>query len=248
MDELKNNVAVITGGARGIGKACCFAFAREGAHIAFTYNSSEKEAAALKNDLGKLGVKAVAIKTNVRDFAQCKKTIEITLAELGRLDILVNNAGIIRDKALAMMELDDWKDVIDTNLGGTFNICRAAIYTLFKQKNGCIINIGSVSGITGLPRQVNYSAAKAGIIGLTKSLAKEVAQYGIRVNCVCPGFIQTDMIGGMKEEMKESFLKAIPLKRFGKTEEVADLCVYLASSKAGYITGEVIKIDGGMAI
>lgn len=248
MAELKDKIAIITGGARGIGKACCQAFSRAGAHIAFTYNSSEKEALALQGELESNGIKALALKADVRDLEQCKRVVEAAVKSFGRIDIVISNAGIIRDKALAMMELSDWKDVLDTNLGGTFNICRAAVYTLFKQKSGCIINIGSVSGITGLPRQVNYSSAKAGIIGLTKSLAKEVAPYNIRVNCVCPGFIQTDMIGAMKEEVKDAYLKTIPLKRFGKAEEVADLCVFLASSKADYITGEIIKIDGGMAI
>lgn len=248
MPELKDKVVIVTGGARGIGKACCRAFAAEGANIVFTYNSSEKEALELKTELEKTGGKAVFVKADVREFDQCKKVVEETLKEFQQIDIVVNNAGITRDKALAMMEPSDWKDVIDTNLGGTYNICRAAIYTLFKQKSGCIINISSVSGITGLPRQTNYSSSKAGIIGLTKALAKEVAGYGVRVNCVCPGFIQTDMVSGMKEELKDTFMKTIPLKRFGKAEEVANLCVYLASEKASYITGEIIKIDGGLAI
>ncbi len=161
---------------------------------------------------------------------------------------MVNNAGIVRDRALVMMTIEDWKEVIDTNLGGVFNMTRAAITTFLKRKSGCIINMSSVSGLTGLPRQANYSASKAGIIGFTKALAKEVSAYGIRVNAVCPGFISTDMVSAIPEKVKQELLKAVPMGRVGTPEEVAELCVFLASDKAAYITGEVIKIDGGLAI
>jgi 3-oxoacyl-[acyl-carrier protein] reductase len=184
----------------------------------------------------------------VRDYNHCRKLIEKTLEHFKQLDILINNAGITKDKALLMMTLDDWKDVIETNLGGVFNITRASITTLLKQKKGCIINVSSVSGLVGLPRQTNYSASKAGIIGFSKALAKEVAAYNIRVNVVCPGFINTDMLGSLREDFKKEIINSIPVKRFGEAEEVAHLCVFLASDKAKYITGEAIKIDGGLAI
>jgi 3-oxoacyl-[acyl-carrier protein] reductase len=184
----------------------------------------------------------------VRDYNQCRAVVEQTLEKFKVLDIVLNNAGITKDKALMMMTLEDWKDVIDTNLTGTFNMTRAAITTLLKQKKGCIINMSSVSGITGLARQTNYSASKAGIIGFSKALAKEVAAYNIRVNTVCPGFINTEIVAGLHENIKTEILNTIPVKRLGEVEEVASLCVYLASDKAGYITGEVVKIDGGLAI
>lgn len=190
----------------------------------------------------------MALQADVRHYEQCRAVVEKALKEYQRLDILVNNAGITRDKALMMMSRDDWDEVIETNLGGVFNMTRAGITTLLKQKKGCIINMSSVSGLTGLSRQTNYSASKAGIIGFTKALAKETAAYGIRVNAVCPGFIGTDMVSALPEQVKQGLLKAIPMGRVGTPEEVAELCVFLASENAAYITGEAIKIDGGLAI
>jgi len=248
MKEFKDKVVIVTGGARGIGRACCEVFADLGADIVFTYNHSEKEAAGLKKELEGRKAAVLALKADVRDYAQCKNVISETVNKFKKIDILVNNAGIIRDKALVMMEPADWQDVIDTNLNGTFNMTRSAIYTLLKQKAGCIINISSVSGMTGLARQTNYSASKAGIIGFTKALAKEVAAYNIRVNVVCPGFIETDMLSALKDEIKAEIVKGIPLKRMGSPEDIAYACAFLASDKAGYITGEAMKIDGGMAI
>ncbi len=248
MESIKGKTVIITGGSRGIGKACCLAFAKWGANIAFTYSKSKTEAQALAKEIEDLGVNCLSIQADVKDLAQCSAVIEETMKKFSRLDIIINNAGITRDKALFMMPKEDWQEVIDTNLGGVFNMSRAAITTLLKQKSGCIINMSSISGITGLARQVNYSASKAGIIGFTKALAKEVAGYGVRVNAVCPGFIETDMVAGLKEELKKEAVKTIPVKRFGQPREVADLCVFLASDSASYITGEAIKVDGGLAI
>lgn len=247
MDGLEQKTVIITGGSRGIGRACCIAFAKAGADIAFTYNKSEKEARDLEIELGKLNVKYLSLQADVKDYEQCVGVTRKTVEKFGKIDVLVNNAGITRDKALFMMAPEEWKEVIDTNLSGVFNMSRAVITGFLKQKSGCILNMSSVSGIIGLPRQVNYSASKAGIIGFTKSLAKEVAGYGIRVNAVCPGFIDTDMVKPLKAEYQQEIIKNIPLKRMGQAEEVADLCVFIASDKAKYITAETIKIDGGLA-
>ena len=244
MKELHGKTVIITGGSRGIGKACVAAFAKAGANVVFTYNKSRVEAAELK----KLGKRVISAKVNVRDFEQCRSVITGALRKFKKIDILVNNAGKTNDKALFMMTNDDWDDVIGTNLGGTYNMTRALITTFMKQKSGCIINMSSVSGLIGLPRQTNYSASKAGIIGFTKALAKEVAGYGIRVNAVCPGYIRTDMTNKIGDDIKQSVLNTIPAKRMGEPREVADLCVFLAGDKAAYINGEVIKIDGGLAI
>jgi 3-oxoacyl-[acyl-carrier protein] reductase len=246
--NLKKKVVIVTGGTRGIGKACCLAFAQEGAKLVFTYNRSEREAEGLVKELKELKVDSLAIQADVREYQACQRVVEESLERFKKIDILVNNAGIIRDRALVMMTLDDWKDVIETNLGGTFNMTRACITTFLKQKSGCIINISSVSGLVGVARQTNYSASKAGIIGFSKALAKEVAQYNIRVNVVCPGYISTDMVESLREDIKKEILNSIPQKRLGTPCEVAQLCVFLASDKARYITGEVIKIDGGLAI
>jgi 3-oxoacyl-[acyl-carrier protein] reductase len=248
MDELKGKTAIITGGSRGIGRACVLAFAEAGANVIFTYNKSAKEAEEVTAKVKKTGAASLSFQIDVRDYNQCRSVIEKTLEQFKEIDILVNNAGITRDKALMMMTLEDWKDVIETNLGGTFNMTRAAITTLLKQKKGCIINMSSISGMVGLARQTNYSASKAGIIGFSKALAKEVAPYNIRVNAVCPGFINTDIVSSLHEYIKKEILKTIPVKRIGETKEVADLCVFLACDKSNYITGEAIKIDGGLAI
>ncbi|MBN1824004.1 MAG: beta-ketoacyl-ACP reductase [Endomicrobiales bacterium] len=244
MNVLKGKTAIITGGSRGIGRACVLAFSKAGANVVFTYNRSKDEADALQ----KSAKNVVSVKTDVREYEQCRAVVNEALKKFKKLDVVVNNAGVNIDKALVMMTHDDWKTVIDTNLNGTFNMTRAAITTFMKQKGGCVINMSSVSGITGLPRQTNYSASKAGIIGFSKALAKEVAGYNVRVNTVCPGYIKTDMVDSLGEDVKKKILESVPQKRLGEPEEVADLCVFLASGKAGYITGEVIKIDGGLAI
>ncbi|MDD5195655.1 MAG: 3-oxoacyl-[acyl-carrier-protein] reductase [Candidatus Omnitrophica bacterium] len=247
MKELKGKTAIITGGSRGIGRACCSAFASAGANVVFTYNKSKKEAEELSKEIEAQGVRCLALQSDVKDYEQCKKVVATAYEKFSDVDILVNNAGIVRDKALMMMLPEDWKEVIDTNLGGTFNMTRAIITNFLKVKKGCIINMSSVSGLVGIPRQTNYSAAKAGIIGFSKALAKEVAAYNVRVNAVCPGYIETDMVKSLREDVKQEIVKYIPAKKIGKPEEVAQLCVFLASDKAPYMTGNAIRIDGGLA-
>jgi len=249
MKVFKGKTIIITGGSRGIGKACCLAFARQGANVVFTYNQNTHAAEEVKKEIlaGKSG-KCVGVQADVRDYGQCRQAVETAIAKFKKIDILINNAGIIRDKALLMMTQEDWKDVIDTNLNGVFNMTRALITTFLKQKSGCVINMSSISGLIGVARQTNYSAAKAGIIGFSKALAKEVAPYNIRVNVVCPGFISTDMVYSIPDAIQQEIVKHIPLGRLGTVEEISQMCLYLSSDKASYITGEVIKIDGGLAI
>jgi 3-oxoacyl-[acyl-carrier protein] reductase len=203
MNDLKNKTVIITGGSRGIGRACCLAFAKSGANVVFTYNKSLKEAEKLNAEIKMFGAGCLAVQADVRDYEQCRKVVEAAITDFKEIDILVNNAGVAKDKSLFMMLAEEWKDVIDTNLGGTFNMTKAAIITFLKQKKGCIINMSSVSGIVGLAGQTNYSASKAGIIGFSKALAKEVAAYNIRVNVICPGFIETDMVSSMRDEVKK---------------------------------------------
>ncbi|MDD5027694.1 MAG: 3-oxoacyl-[acyl-carrier-protein] reductase [Candidatus Omnitrophica bacterium] len=244
----KDKVAIITGGSRGIGRALVLMLAQEGADVAFTYAKSVQEAEALSLEVKKLGRKVLALQMDVADFDKAKELVEKVKENLGSLDILVNNAGIIRDKALMMMTKDDWREVIDTNLNGTFNVTRNAIVTFLKQKSGLIVNITSVSGVAGMSRQTNYAASKAGIIGFTKSLAKEVAPYNIRVNAVAPGFIETDMISGLKDEFREGLKKKIPLSRLGRVEDVAAAVKFLLSEAADFITGQTVIVDGGLFI
>jgi len=243
---LQGKIAIVTGGTRGIGRAIVFELVQNGAKVMFTYLKSDESAGIVMDEIKELKGEAEALKADVRDYDQAKKVVEETVVKFGTVDILVNNAGITKDKALMMMDPAEWKEVIDTNLTGYFNMAKACIITMMKQKSGNIVNISSVAGIVGMPRQINYSSAKAGEIGLTKSLAKEVASYNIRVNAVAPGFIETDMTKDVKQ--KENLAKAIPFGRFGKPEEVAKVVLFLLSNKSGYITGQVIKVDGGLAI
>jgi len=245
---LKNRNIMISGASRGIGRAIALELAKEGANISFNYASSVKEAGELEKEISALGVKVKAFQVDIKNFEAVKSWVEQTKEFLGGLDTVINNAGIIRDKALALMDVSDWHDVINTNLDGTFNLSRSAIITFIKQKSGNIVNITSVSGVVGLPRQTNYAASKAGIIGFTKALAREVALYGIRVNAVAPGFIETDMIKDIKEEHKKQILTHVPLARLGKSEEVAKVVKFLVSDASKYITGQTIIIDGGMSI
>jgi len=244
--SLRDKVAVVTGGTRGLGRAIVLELAGRGAKVVFTYVKSDEAAAGLIGEVKGLGGRAHAVKADAKNYSDAKKVVEETLKLFGGLDILVNNAGITRDKALMMMEPSEWQEVIDTNLTGYFNMARAAIVTLMKQKSGRIVNISSVAGVVGTPRQTNYSSAKAGIIGFTKSLAKEVAAYNIRVNAVAPGYIETDMTKDLKQ--KDELKKLIPAGRFGEAKEVAKAVSFLVSDDAGYITGQVVKVDGGLAM
>ncbi len=245
---LAGRVAVVTGGARGIGRAIVLALAREGADCAFTFMRHNALAESLCREVEGMGRRALPVQLDVRDFEGAKLLIERIKGEFGRIDILVNNAGITRDKSLMMMSKEDWTDVIDSDLTGVFNTTRASIITFLKQKSGNIINISSVSGIHPPPGQTNYAAAKAGVIGFTKSLAKEVAPYNVRVNAVAPGFIETDMTGNLNEKYRERLTASIPSGRFGAPEEVAKVVLFLVSDVSEYITGEVLQIDGGLGL
>lgn len=243
---LGDKIAIVTGGTRGIGRAIVFELVQNGAKVVFTYLKSDESAGIILDEIKEINGEAEAIKADVRLYDEAKKTVEETLVKFGKIDILVNNAGITKDKALMMMEPSEWLDVINTNLTGYFNMAKACIVTMMKQRSGVIINISSIAGVVGMPRQVNYSSAKAGELGLTKSLAKEVASYGIRVNAIAPGFIDTDMTRDLKQ--RDELMKMLPFGRFGKPEEVASVVTFLASEKSGYITGQVLKVDGGLAI
>ena len=247
-DGLKDKVAIVTGATRGIGRAIAKAVAREGADVAFTYLKSTDRAESLSKEIQGLKRRPLALQVDVRDFQKSKEMVEVVKEKLGRLDILINNAGVTKDKALMMMTEDDWRQVIDTNLNGTFNVTRNCIVTFLKQKQGNIINVSSVSGIAGMARQTNYAASKAGIIGFTKSLAREVAAYNIRVNAIAPGFIETDMLSGLKDEHKEEIKKMVPLGRIGRSEDVTGAVKFLLSENSGFITGQTIVIDGGLFI
>lgn len=245
---LSGKVAVVTGGARGIGRAIVLALANEGADVAFTYAGSKDLAESLEQEVSASGRRVLHVHSDVRDFDGSKRLIDTVKDRLGPIDILVNNAGITRDKSLMMMTKEEWAEVIDTDLTGVFNITKACIITFLKQKSGSIINISSVSGMSPMPGQVNYAAAKAGVIGFTKSLAKEVGPYNVRVNAVAPGFIETDMTAALNERYREKLLTLIPAGRFGRPEEVARAVVFLAGDQSRYITGHVVQIDGGLGI
>ena len=245
---LKDKVAVVTGGSRGIGRAITLMLAKEGAKVVFTYLTSKKEADSLVREINNFGGKAIALEVDIRDFEKTKLLIEKTKETFGALDILVNNAGIVKDKALMLMSKEVWSDVLDTDLNGIFNVTRNAIITFLKQKSGKIVNITSIAGIVGMARQTNYAAAKAGIIGFTKALAKEVGNYNINVNAVAPGFIETDMIKGLNQDYRNQIKEHIPLARLGLSEEVANAVKFLLSDAGDYITGQVIVVDGGLSI
>ncbi|MBU4305021.1 MAG: 3-oxoacyl-[acyl-carrier-protein] reductase [Candidatus Omnitrophica bacterium] len=247
--KLQDKVAVVTGGTRGIGRAMVEALAREGAQVLFTYAHNDLLAGQIESELREQGLKAKGFKIDVRDFEKINQWKEEILIEFGGVDILINNAGIAKDKALMMMSREDWDEVIDTNLNGLFNFTRAFIVHFLKKKEGNIINISSVSGLIGLPRQVNYSASKGGMISFSKALAKEVAPYNIRVNVICPGFIDTDMTRKLREEYVRQMMPLIPLGRFGTVEEVARTALFLADETVShYITGQVIRVDGGLTM
>ena len=245
---LKNKIALITGAGRGIGRAIAIALAKEGAEVVINYNGSEERAKEVKQTIEENGGKASIYKCNVSDFAACEAMIKDIVKEYGHLDILVNNAGITKDGLIMKMKEEDFDSVLNVNLKGTFNtICHSARQML-KQRSGKIINISSVSGILGNVGQANYAASKAGVIGLTKTMARELGSRGITVNAIAPGFVDTEMTEVLSEEIRENACKQIILGRFGKPEDIANTAVFLASDKADYITGQVISVDGGMNV
>lgn len=246
--NLKGKTAVVTGGSRGIGKAIAMKLAALGANIVINYNSNSASVDQVIKDIEELGVKAVKIQGDVSSFEDAEKIIKTAVSEFGSLDILVNNAGITRDGLILRMKEEDFDKVIDVNLKGTFNCTRHASQIMLKQRCGRIINIASVVGIAGNAGQANYAAAKAGIIGITKSAARELASRGITVNAVAPGYIDTDMTHVLPEKTKEAILGSIPLKKMGKPEDVAEAVAFLASDSASYITGHVLNVDGGMVM
>lgn len=245
---LKDKVAVVTGGTRGIGRAIVLKLADEGANIVINYRNSDKEAEQLKAILEEKGVKVLTVKCDISNFEDSKKLIDKCKEEFGKIDILVNNAGITKDTLIMRMKEEDFDSVIDVNLKGTFNCAKHASAIMLKQKFGKIINMTSVVGITGNAGQSNYAASKAGVIGLTKSLARELGSRGITVNAVAPGFINTDMTSVLSDKIKEEAMKNIPLKKLGNPEDIANLVGFLASDSANYITGQVINVDGGMVM
>jgi len=246
---LEGKVAIVTGASRGIGRAIAEDLAANGASVVVNYNQSADEAQEVVAAIAESGGRAVAIQADVSDLAAAQELAKATRAEFGRIDILVNNAGTTRDQLLMLMKESDWDTVIDTNLKSMFNCCKAVLRPMLRQKSGGrIINISSVVGLAGQGGQTNYAASKAGIVGFTKSLAKEMGPRQITVNAVAPGYFPTELTAGLPEEIVEKALDYIPLGRLGKVEEVAHLVTFLASPKATYITGEVIRVDGGMAM
>ena len=245
---LKNKIVLITGAGRGIGRAIAIALAKEGAEVVINYNGSEERAKEVKQTIEENGGKASIYKCNVSDFAACEAMIKDIVKEYGHLDILVNNAGITKDGLLMKMSEEDFDAVISTNLKGVFNCIKHISRQMLKQKSGRIINISSVSGVMGNAGQVNYSASKAGVIGMTKAVAREMATRGITCNAVAPGFIVTEMTDVLSDTIKENITNQIPMRRFGQTKDVANLVAFLASEEAGYITGQVVGVDGGMAM
>ncbi len=241
-----SKLALITGGTRGIGKQIALTFAKEGYDIAINYRTEKDDLKNTKKEIEANNVKCFAVQGDVSNLEDCQNFIKQIIEEFGRIDVLVNNAGITRDTLLMRMKEEDFKQVIDTNLVGTFNVTKSVISYMMKARNGRIINISSVVGISGNAGQTNYAASKAGIIGFTKSLAKEVASRNITVNAVAPGFIETQMTAVLKEDIKEEIAKTIPLKRMGTPQDVANVVKFLASSDSSYITGQVIHVDGGM--
>lgn len=244
--SLNGKTALVTGASRGIGRAIALRLAEDGANVAVIYAGSADKAEAVVNEITALGVNAKAYRCNVADSAAVNETVKSVTNDLGKIDILVNNAGITRDGLMLRMKDEDFDAVLDTNLKGAFNMIRACYSGFVRKKSGRIINISSVSGIMGNAGQANYSASKAGVIGLTKSVARELASRGITCNAVAPGFIQTDMTENLGDN--NPLLNSIPLGRMGKPEDIAAAVAFLASDSAAYITGEVLKVDGGLAI
>lgn len=245
---LENKKVMITGGSRGIGRAMAIAMAQAGADVAVIYNGNKEAADKVCEEIRAMGRQAAAFKCDVGNFEEAGKTVQAVNKELGGLDVLVNNAGITKDGLIFTLKEDDFDRVIETNLKGAFNTIKHAAKIMMKNRKGTIINITSVSGMMGNPGQANYAAAKAGMIGLTKTVAKELAARGITCNAIAPGFVATEMTDKLSDEVKDSIDSVVPLKRMAQPEDIANATVFLASDKASYITGEVLKVDGGLYI
>ncbi len=248
MSRLSGWRALVTGASRGIGRAVALRLASEGASVALNYNSGREEAEAVAAEIAAAGGSAVTLQGNVADAGQAEALVDAAAGALGGLDILVNNAGITRDNLLMRLSEDDWDAVIDTNLKGAFLCTKAAIRPMLRQRSGRIVNMSSVVAITGNPGQANYTAAKAGLIGFTRTVAREVASRGITVNAIAPGFIATQMVDAIPEDLQAQIRERIPLGTFGTPEDVAGCVAFLVSADAAYITGQVLSIDGGLGL
>ena len=246
--DLSGKIALVTGAGRGIGRQIALTLAGYGATVIVNYNGSKEKAEETVKEIGENGGQAEAIQCSVADFSQSRELIDTIVKKYGRLDILVNNAGITRDNLLMKMSEEDFDAVVNTNLKGVFNCIKHIARQMLKQKSGRIINMSSVSGVLGNAGQANYCAAKAGVIGITKSAARELASRGITVNAVAPGFIATEMTDVLSDSVKAAATEQIPMKHFGSTQDIAETVAFLASDKAGYITGQVLSVDGGMAM
>lgn len=248
MAEFEGRVAIVTGGTRGIGRAIVRELASREANLAFSFTKNRGLADELVAELQDAGRRALGFQTDVTDFDAAEKLVKAVKAELGSVDYLINNAGITRDKLIMMMNQEDWDAVIDTNLKGVFNMTKHAVSVMVRQRRGSILNIASISGVVGMAGQTNYSASKAGLIGFTKALAKEVGRRNITVNALALGLIETDMTAALPDEYRQKMLDQIPLGRYGTVEEVARVAAFLLSDDARYITGQVIQADGGLAM
>jgi len=248
MSEFEGRAAIVTGGSRGIGRAIVKELAARGANVAFSFTKNNDLAGQLVAELESMGRRAIGFQADVTDATSADQMVRSVKSELGSVDYLVNNAGITRDKLIMMMSEDDWDAVLDTNLKGVFNVTKPAVSVMVRQRRGAILNIASISGVVGMAGQTNYSASKAGLIGFTKALAKEVGRRSITVNALALGLIETDMTIGLAEEYKQKMVEQIPLGRYGTVEEAARIAVFLLSDDAKYITGQVIQADGGLAM
>lgn len=248
MGILQNKIALVTGGSRGIGRAIVVALAQESCHVAFTYKSASAAAEEVVKEVEAKGCKALAIQSDAKVLQEAVNVVDKVVQEFKRLDILVNNAGITKDNLLLRMSEQDWDEVIDTNLKSAFNFSKAACKQMMSQREGKMINISSIAGVVGNPGQTNYAAAKAGMLGMTKTLAKELASRNIQVNAIAPGFVETDMTHKLTPQQKEALLTIIPMKRVARPDEIASVVVFLASPASNYMTGQVLCVDGGLVM